>query len=202
MNEENTNVEGTAVNSAANSFTLDDVKSYLANDEDAKKYLSTEKDKHFSRSLETWKQNNLSSLIEEEVKKRYPEETPEQIKIRELETRLNQAEQARTTETIRNQAYKQATEKGLPVELLDFFVGGDSETTQANLTTFEKVWKEALQVAVGETFKANGREPHKNTQTATSVLNPWKKETFNLTKQAQILKENPELAKSFQSQAK
>ncbi|HHW26244.1 MAG TPA: hypothetical protein GXX23_02760 [Firmicutes bacterium] len=32
-------------------------------------------------------------------------------------------------------------------------------------------------------------------------VNPWKKETFNLTKQAQILKENPALAARFKAEA-
>jgi alanyl-tRNA synthetase len=34
------------------------------------------------------------------------------------------------------------------------------------------------------------------------IKNPWSKEHFNLTEQARILKENPELAKQLQAQAK
>jgi hypothetical protein len=202
MSEDNTNVEETVVNSAAQSISLDDIKRLSLEDESIKTWLQSEKDKNFSKGLDTWKQNNLSSLVDEEVKKLYPEETPEQRKIRELEARLTKSEQEKQKETIRNQAYKQANEKKLPVELLDFFVGADLDTTNSNLETLEKVWKQSLEAAVGETFKANGREPHKSTKASTNTVNPWKQETFNLTKQGQILQENPELAKTLQSQAK
>lgn len=43
---------------------------------------------------------------------------------------------------------------------------------------------------------AEGREPSPG-----GIKNPWSKEHFNLTEQARILKENPELAKQLQSQA-
>lgn len=42
---------------------------------------------------------------------------------------------------------------------------------------------------------ADGREPSPG-----GIKNPWSKEHFNLTEQARILKENPELAKQLQSQ--
>lgn len=44
---------------------------------------------------------------------------------------------------------------------------------------------------------ADGRE-----QPSPGIKNPWSKEHFNLTEQARILKENPELAKQLQAQAK
>jgi hypothetical protein len=203
MSEENQNVEGAAVNSAEKqTFSLDDIKRLSLEDEAVKNWLQSEKDRHFSKGLDTWKEKSLPELLESEIKKRYPDETEEQKQLRELKLQFDQLKQEKQKETIRNQAYKEATEKGLPLQLLDFFVAGDLEATQSNLTTLEKVWNEALKAAVGETFKANGREPYKGTQATNNIVNPWKRETFNLTKQAQILKENPGLAKSLQSQAK
>lgn len=135
----------------------------LAKDEVFQKWLQSEKDRHFSKGLETWKENNLPSLVEEEIKKRYPEETEEQRQLRELKAQLEKLQQERQREAIRNQAYKRANEKGLPLELLDFFVADDAEKTQANLEILEKVWNEAVQAQVNQTFKQNGREPHKPT---------------------------------------
>lgn len=43
---------------------------------------------------------------------------------------------------------------------------------------------------------ADGRD-----STGSGIKNPWAKETFNLTEQARILRENPELAKQLQSTA-
>lgn len=49
-----------------------------------------------------------------------------------------------------------------------------------------------------------GRKPHvpDGNPTGYEGPNPWKKDSFNLTKQAQLLKEDPELAKQLQAQAK
>ena len=135
----------------------------LAKDEVFQKWLQSEKDRHFSKGLETWKKNNLASIVEEEIKKRYPEETEEQRRLREMENEIKQLKQENKIKEIRNRAYRQATEKGLPLELLDFFVDDDEEKTSANLEVFEKVWNEALQAQVNQTFKQNGREPHKST---------------------------------------
>lgn len=142
----------------------------LAKDEVFQKWLQSEKDRHFSKSLETWKENNLSTIVEEEIKKRYPEETEEQRQLRELKTQLEQLQRERQREAIRNQAYKQANEKGLPLELLDFFVADDEEKTIANLEVFEKVWNAAVQAQVNQTFKANGREPHRSSEPSQNDL--------------------------------
>ena len=142
----------------------------LAKDEVFQKWLQSEKDRHFSKSLETWKENNLSTIVEEEIKKRYPEGTEEQRQLRELKTQLEQLQRERQREAIRNQAYKQANEKGLPLELLDFFVADDEEKTIANLEVFEKVWNAAVQAQVNQTFKANGREPHRSSEPSQNDL--------------------------------
>jgi hypothetical protein len=183
------------------SFTLDDIKNIASQNEDVQKWLQSEKDSHFSKGLETWKQNNLSSLVDQEVKKLYPEETPEQQKIRELTAKFEQLEQEKQKETVRNQAYKVANEKGLPLELLDFFVTNDAEKTIENLSVLEQVFSQAVQKQVEQTFKSNGREPHKNTQSSQQINNPFKPETFNLTEQTRLYKENPELAEQLKKQA-
>lgn len=47
-----------------------------------------------------------------------------------------------------------------------------------------------------------GRTPQNNGGSAFAGKNPWKKETFNLTEQGRIIKEDPELAKQLQAAAK
>ena len=44
---------------------------------------------------------------------------------------------------------------------------------------------------------AEGRD-----QSPGGIKNPWSKEHFNLTEQGRILRENPDLAKQLQAQAK
>ena len=48
----------------------------------------------------------------------------------------------------------------------------------------------------------SGKDPSKGGSSEPAVKNPWKKETYNLTEQGRILRENPELAKTLQAAAK
>lgn len=47
---------------------LDMFKQKINTDKDFKSFMDSEKDKYNSKALETWKQNNLQSLIDEKLK--------------------------------------------------------------------------------------------------------------------------------------
>ena len=74
-------------------LTLEELKNIINGNEGFKAWLSSEKDRHFSTSLNTWKENNLSKEVEKEISKRYPAETEEQKKLRDLELKLQAMEQ-------------------------------------------------------------------------------------------------------------
>lgn len=141
--------------------TPDRVKGFL-DTEDGRKILQPKLDGHFTKGLETWKANSLPKLIEDEISKRFPAETPEQKKIRELEQKWETSEQARLRETLRNKAITEATQKGLPLEIIDHFVGQDEDSTVAALAKLETAWQAALKAAVEAKFKDNGRTPPKS----------------------------------------
>ena len=141
-------------------ITPDRVKGFL-DTEDGRKVLQPKLDGHFTKGLETWKANSLPKLIEDEISKRFTAETPEQKKIRELEQKWEQAESARVRESLLNKATKEATQKGLPLDIIDHFVGQDEDSTVAALAKLETAWQAALQSAVEGKFRENGRTPPK-----------------------------------------
>jgi len=148
------------VQSVVNEFKTvsdDDVRSYLDTD-DGKKILRPILDRYHSKSLQTWKDNNLQTIVDEEVAKRNPEETEEQKRIRKLEEELeNRDKQAKRT-TLENKAIKLAQEKSLPTDLVNFFIGDDEETTSANLDAFKEKLDATVQAQVEQKFKENGRD--------------------------------------------
>ena len=121
--------------------------------------LDSEKDKHHNTALETWKSNNLESLVETELAKRNPKETEEQKRIAALEKELESQKKAAQREKLMNVAIKQATEKGLPTDIVDFFLAEDEQSTTANLGKLEEAYTKAVQAAVEKKFKENGRDP-------------------------------------------
>jgi hypothetical protein len=181
-------------------MTPEGVNAFL-DTEAGRKLLQPKLDQHFTKGLETWKSNNLAGLIDEEIKKKFPGETEEQKRLRKLEEELAQERQARLKSELINKATTLATQKGLPVELVAYFVGQDEDSTVNNLTALENIWQQNIEKAVEEKFKENGRSPNQGGGPGGQI-NPWKKETFNLTEQGRLLRDNPELARQLMAQAK
>ena len=118
-----------------------------------------------TEAIKTYEKKTLPKKLEEEIAKRYPPETPEQKQLRELQQKLEQIEQEKIRESLRNKALSVATEKQLPTKLIDFFVGPDEDTTMKNLAVFEEVFASAVQQAVEARFKEGGRTPQTTTTT-------------------------------------
>ena len=144
--------------------TKDNVGEFVEKNDIFKSY----RDSFYTKGLETWKANNLKKLVDEEIAKVNPQETPEQKKIRELEQRLNEEAAARKKETLKNQAIKKLTEKGLPVDLADYLIGQDEETTDQALTTYEKALENFKKSVTEGILKTKGRVP---AQTETEPQN-------------------------------
>lgn len=73
--------------------TIDTFKDLISTNKDFTSFMDSEKDKHSQKALETWKTNNLQTIINDEVLKATgKKKTPEQIKIEELEKRFKEAQ--------------------------------------------------------------------------------------------------------------
>ena len=180
-------------------LTLDGVSEFINTDDDAKKWMQSSKDSYFTKGIETWKQNNLETLIDGEVKKRFPDKDPKDIELEKLKFEIQGIKKDSVLKELKSEAYKLASEKKLPLNLVDFFIADDVEKTTGNIATLETEFANAVKAAVEERFKQGGREPNNNQggNGGNGGVNPWKAETFNLTLQGKMLKENPELAKSL-----
>lgn len=141
-----------------NSMEKGDLSAAVTANTSVKSDLDSEKDKHHNTALETWKSNNLDTFVEAEIKKRNPDKTPAEIELETLRKQFEDSEKARAREKLMNEAIKQANEKGLPIDLLDFFVSEDEEKTTANLAKLEEVYNKAVQASVESKFKDNGRD--------------------------------------------
>ncbi|MCM3413532.1 DUF4355 domain-containing protein [Metabacillus litoralis] len=137
--------------------TVEGVEGFLDTPE-GRKLLQPRLDQNFTKGLNTWKEKNLDKLIDDEVKKRNPEKTPEQLEIEKLRQQIEQAEKDRNREKLVNSALKVAKEKNLPDGIIDFFIGEDEEGTNSNLTKLEEQFNAAVKSAVDLKFKSGGRE--------------------------------------------
>jgi len=134
-----TNKDNEEVKGYVKGFTnLDGVKNFLETNEDGKKYLGSYGDTRVSKGIETFKTNTLPSLIEIEMKKLNPTLDERDLKIQALERENQENKTARIKETLQNKALKIASEKNLPVDIVNYFLGQDEESTIGNLSSLEK----------------------------------------------------------------
>lgn len=184
-------------------ITPDTFVAYLESDE-GKRLLQPKLDQYFTKGLDSWKRNNLQKLVDEEVSKRFPSDTPEQKALKELQAELDRMKKEKALEAVRNKALKFSTEKQLPIELVELLVSHEEETTFKNLEVVESVFASHVQKLVDAEVKKRLSESGQNVTAGKGngvAVNPFKRETLNLTEQGRLWRENPELARKLQTQA-
>lgn len=144
--------------------TLEGVKDFVDKTEEGKTFIQAEKDRYFTKGLDTWKKNNLDSLVAAKVSELYPEETEEAKRIKVLEQKLKESEEKEKKNLLLTKALTVANEKKLPTEFIDRFLGENEEETLQNLSVLEEKWNNSLNQVVEERFKSNGYDPGEGTK--------------------------------------
>ena len=176
--------------------TLDRVQAFLETDE-GKRLMQPRLDSYFAKGLETWKTNNLQKLVDEKVLEMYPAETEQEKRIKALEQKLAQEENARKRQEMEKKAIRLLTENKYPVDLVDFIHASDDNELEAKFQSLKATLEGWAKEVVDGKYKEAGRSPRKPEGLNEGVKNPWSKENWNLTEQGRMLKDNPELAKYF-----
>lgn len=125
-------------------------------------------DGKITKGIETFKTNTMPKLIEAEILKRSGEnETPEQKAIRELQTKLDNMEKEKARAEMVAKFKDTLTEKNIPSNLIDFVLGDDEDSTNANITLFENTMQSYINNQVQSKLN-NGYKPPTNEETATA----------------------------------
>lgn len=138
---------------------------------EGKSWLDSVKDKHLQKGLETWKANNLETLLEAEVKKLFPEKDPKEIEVEKLKSEITTMKTEKQREALQNKAMRLAGEKGLPLELVSFFVGENEEVTQQNLGKLEETFASAVQKSLETRLKTDSYTPPASGAGSTGLEN-------------------------------
>ena len=144
-------------------LTLDAFKSKLK-EKDFKAFLEGEGGKDFEKRLKEWKKNNLEKELEPFIQEKYPDlvTDPTQKKILELEKKLADEQKANARKDLITEAIKYATEKKIPSNLVENFLGEDLEKTKVNLDSFVESINPCVQEQVDERLGASSWVPGGN----------------------------------------
>ncbi|PHE19186.1 hypothetical protein COF59_08130 [Bacillus pseudomycoides] len=139
------------------------------------KFIQPKFDSQVSKGINAWKQNNLQKIIDEAVITANPSDTPEQKRIKELELRMQQADEKANFAQQRSTALSLATERGLPTGLIENFIGKDESETRAKINSYEVEWKAALQVATEKVLAGAGSQTTPPNPEASQQVSTGKK---------------------------
>ena len=142
--------------------TADAVRGFLEANDEGKKLFGSLADKRVTDAIATYRDKTVPGLVAAEVAKLNPEDTPDQKRIKVLETGIAEERAARTREALKTRALGFVAQKGLPADvagLADMLLGQDEATTDANLARFAEVFDASVGLAVAGKFKAGGPTP-------------------------------------------
>ncbi len=168
--------------------------------EDVQRMIQSETDK--VRTEYSKKLKEAQAEAEKLAKEKMTEEEKAEFERQKLQKELVEKEQALLERELNLKAIDLLTEAKMPLAFKDFVIGQDEETTKAKVATLKNLWNTAIEQAVKEKFKEKGRNPHDTSGGGDTTKNPWSKEHFNLTEQARILKQDPELANTMRQMAR
>lgn len=150
-------------------------------------------DNKVTQGIDSFKKKGMQKLIEAEVLKRTGNnETEEQKAIRELKEKLENMEKEKARAEMVAKFKDTLTEKKIPTKLIDFVLGEDDETTNANITLFENSIKEFIETSVQDRLKGSSYTPPKSDEVVGKIT---KQEFLNMgfLEQQKFANENPDL---------
>ena len=144
--------------------TLDTFKELITTNKDFTSFMDSEKDKHSQKSLETWKTNNLQTLINDEVLKATgKKKTPEQIKMEELEKSLNEEKTIRLQTENTSKLKDMLSGAGLdPLKTIEFFNVQNMENAEKAIGNFKALIDETVKAGVEAKIKDGNYIPPNN----------------------------------------
>lgn len=170
------------------------------------KMLQSETDKRVTEALKT---------AQEKWSKEYAEKLENEKKEAERLAKLSAAEREKDKfdkerkafeaeraqferDRLEMQVAKELTNEGLDAEFASILMGADADASMENIKTFKASFDKAVEAAVKA--RLAGRTPDSGSGSELAV-NPFSKEGYNLTKQAELYRTNRELYNELKKQA-
>lgn len=122
IEENQTNEEWQTYLQGLNPYSVEGIERYIQSNKEAKSWFDSTVDKRSAKSLETWKANHLESAVDAEIKKRFPAKDEKEIEVEKLRAEVENMKLEKQRERLTSQAIKIASEKKLPLPLVDFLL--------------------------------------------------------------------------------
>lgn len=210
-NNDNEEVVG-LINSYKTPLSIESVMEFCNTEKSGKSFIDSVCDKYAEKAKQTAVENALKKYQDEEVPKLVEAEltkfknkgkSPLEIEVAELKKQNEVMLKQMKLKELESKYKDTLNEQGLDTRLMKFINSENEEDIQNNLNLFAEIINSSVELKVKERLGASSDIPPKgDSKLNGGINNPWSTATFNLTKQAQIIRENPELANQLKALAK
>ena len=184
-NNQEENQEGKDEGEQKSSFTVEDWEQFIQSPE-GMKLLQPKLDRYFTKGLETWKQNNLEKIVNQEIEKRNPTD-PVQREL--LETKKQMERMKSQAETM-----KFLEEVKLPIEFAEFITRETPEATKKAVESVKNYLNRSInllvKIEVDSRFKQSGTTVNAGNQQAITKEDLAR---MDYSERAELYTRNPDL---------
>lgn len=168
--------------------------------EPEKKYTDEDVDKIINKKFAELEEKKQREIDEAKKLAKMNQSDKEKYEIEKMKKRLEEFEKKDAFYGLSKEATSMLSEHDIKAddETLAFVVKDDAEATKQAVDSFVALIDTKVQEGVKAALAGKSPKVNSNKQQAK---NPFAKETFNLTEQGKLLKENPELYKQLKAQA-
>lgn len=182
--EQNNSTQQTEGNSEPKTYTEAEVQALL----------QAEADRRVSSALKKQQKAFESKMAEADKLRSMDENQRREYEFNQKVAELEAKEREFAIAQNKLEATKVLSNRGLPVEFVDYVVADDADTMMSNITTFERAFKSAVADEVAR--KIATPTPKTGTTKQTGMTREEFKK-LNLSQQAEIYRTNPELYKQM-----
>lgn len=168
--KENEDIKGFAKSlNTINDISAEDFKELLANNKEIKGYYTSTMDSAISKAVnshdEKFMKEKFPQLLNEELKKvNNKDKTPEQIKLEELQSQIEQMQKEKVHAENIAKYSKILGEKKLPIELVDFILSDNEDNINSNIDFFNNLITNSVNNGIKERLGNKDETPPKDEQ--------------------------------------
>lgn len=144
-----------------NEITLQDVEKFINENPEGKSWLNSRLDSAVSKGNNTFQENFMKEkfpkLLEDEITKRFPPQTEEQKRLKELELKFQEAENEKLKAKLQARLLKVASDSGIPDFFVDYSIDKDEDTSINKLKELGAKYVETVNKAVEARLAGTGR---------------------------------------------
>lgn len=160
-------------------------------DNDTITISQAELDRKIQQAVLTNSQNEKKKYEKELQRQKSLMEMDEQSRLVEEKKQLQEQLAEIQLTNLKYETAKVLNNKGMSAEFVDFVVGNDAETTQANIEKLDKLFKKAVSDEVAKRVTSTGTKNSNNSNNSGITKEQFKK--MSIAEQTQLFNENKEL---------